>query len=214
MAILAHELRNPIAPLRYGLAILDQANLPDRGAQVRRMMVRQIDQLVMLVDDLYDLARIKSGKLRLELVPVPVHDVALAAAAAVQDRVEKKRQTLVTRLPAADVTIWGDRGRLQQVLVNLLGNASRHCPEGTTIQLRIATTPEGTVVDVEDDGPGIAAERREAIFGLYAQSRRDAGEGLGIGLALVRQLVELHGGRIEVRGEVGVGSVFRIVLPT
>jgi signal transduction histidine kinase len=214
MAILAHELRNPIAPLRYGLTILDQSNLPDRGAEVRRMMGRQIDQLVMLIDDLFDLASIKSGKLRLELVPVPVREVALAAVAAVQDRVDKKRQTLVTRLPSADVTIRGDKGRLQQVLVNLLANASRHCPEGTTVQLRMDTTPQGTVVEVEDDGPGIAPERREAIFGLYEQSRRDAGEGLGIGLALVRQLVELHGGRVEVHSEVGVGSVFRIVLPT
>lgn len=213
MAILAHELRNPIAPLSYGLAVLDRMTLPGRGAEVLRMMARQIDQLVMLVDDLFDLARIKSGKLRLELGPVPVRDLALAAVAAVQDRIENKGQSLITRLPAAEVAIRGDKGRLQQVMVNLLGNASRHSPEGTLVQLRIDATPEGTVFEVEDDGPGIARERQEAIFGLYEQSPRDAGEGLGIGLALVRQLVELHGGRVELRSEVGIGSVFRIVLP-
>ena len=213
MAILAHELRNPIAPLSYGLAALDRAIHPDRGAEIRRMMGRQIDQLVMLVDDLFDLARVRSGKLRVELAPVSVRDVALAAVAAVQNRIDNKRQTLVTRVPSADVTVQGDKGRLQQVLVNLLANASRHCPEGTAVQLRIDTTPEGTVIEVEDDGPGIAPERRGAIFGLYEQSTRDAGEGLGIGLALVRQLVELHGGRVELHSEVGVGSVFRIVLP-
>jgi signal transduction histidine kinase len=178
------------------------------------MMGRQVDQLVTLVDDLFDLARIKSGKLRLEVEPVPVRAVALTAVAAVQDHLERKRQTLATRLPPADVEVRADKSRLQQVLVNLLGNASRHCPEGAAVQLRIDTTPQGTVIEVEDDGPGIAPERREAIFGLYEQARRDAGEGLGIGLSLVRQLVELHGGRIEVRGEVGVGTVFRIVLPS
>ena len=214
MAILAHELRNPIAPLSYGLAALDRAIHPDRGAQIRRMMARQMAQLLMLVDDLFDLAGVKSGKLRVKLAPVPVRDVALAAVAAVQDRIDKKQQTLVTRLPPADATIRCDEGRLQQVLVNLLSNASRHCPEGTAVQLRIDITPEGSVVEVEDDGPGIAPERRETIFGLYEQSTRDAGEGLGIGLALVRRLVELHGGNVEVRSELGVGSVFRIVLPT
>ena len=218
LAMLAHELRNPLAPLRNGLQIVRLAS-HDRPAmeQAREMMERQLAHMVRLIDDLLDLSRITNGKIELR-------KERLDLGAAVQDAVETSRPVieesehrLTVALPPQAIYVDGDRTRLAQVFANLLNNAAKYTDRGGDIRLEVERQGSDVVVTVTDNGLGIPADVLPRIFDMFAQVDRSLERsqgGLGIGLSLVRGLVEMHGGRVEVHSDGrGKGSAFRVRLP-
>ncbi len=217
LATLSHELRNPLAPLRNGLKIL-RLTRPDAEADAPlAMMERQLGQLVHVIDDLLDLSRIANGKIELRRGPIEL-------AAAVQDAVEISRPLLDERahrltvtLPPRPVHVNGDRTRLAQVFTNLLTNSAKYTEPSGHIELTVEAQGSDVVVRVADDGVGIPKDKLDAIFEMFTQveqcSERSQG-GLGIGLNLVRGLVEMHGGRVEAHSDgPGKGSEFIVRLP-
>jgi signal transduction histidine kinase len=218
LAMLAHELRNPLAPLRNGLQIVRLA-MHDREAmeQARAMMERQLGHMVRLIDDLLDLSRITNGKIELRRERLPL-------AAAVQDAVETSRplieesgHTLTVTLPRQPVYVDADRTRLAQVFGNLLNNAAKYTERGGHIRLDVERQGSDVVVAVRDSGIGIPADVLPRLFEMFTQADRRlerAQGGLGIGLSLVRGLVEMHGGRVEAHSDgPGKGSEFAVRLP-
>jgi signal transduction histidine kinase/CheY-like chemotaxis protein/PAS domain-containing protein len=218
LATLAHELRNPLAPLRNGLQI---ARLTMRGdATLQRtveMMDRQLTHLVRLVDDLLDVGRISSGKLALRKRPVALGDVLANAIESVRVLIEAHHHELVVRTDADDLRVLGDFDRLVQVFMNLLSNASKYTEPGGRLLLRVRREAGEAVVSVADTGIGIPPEDLPRVFELFSQVRSHQGRaegGLGIGLSLVRSLVALHGGTVDAHSEgAGQGSVFTVRLP-
>jgi signal transduction histidine kinase len=218
LATLAHELRNPLAPIRTGLEILnrDKANGP-HSEHARATMERQLAHMVRLIDDLLDISRINSGKIQIAPERVDLLKVVETALELSRPAIDAAGHQLEVDLPREPVFLMGDPTRLAQALGNLLNNASRYTPAGGRIALRVR--PQGEVVEitVEDNGEGIPANMLESIFQLFTQVRvsgRAAQGGLGIGLYLVRSLVELHGGTVtaDSPGE-GLGSTFTVRLP-
>jgi signal transduction histidine kinase/ActR/RegA family two-component response regulator len=218
LALLAHELRNPLAPLRSAALLLGQPGL-DRSQLDRAGAVvgRQVQQLGRLVDDLLDLSRIARGKMQLRKEWLDLGQVVGRAADASRPLIEARRHELTVSVPEAPVPLLADPTRLEQVLTNLLNNAARYTPEGGRVWLSAAREGGDAVVRVRDTGIGIPPEMLPVIFGLFAQTGRAeerAGGGLGIGLALVKSLTELHGGRVEARsGGPGQGSEFVVRWP-
>jgi PAS domain S-box-containing protein len=218
LAILAHELRNPLAPLRSAAHLLQQPGL-DRPALERtgEMMGRQVQQLGRLVDDLLDLSRIARGKMDLRKEWVDLRVVVRRAADVSRSLIESRRHHLTVSLPDAPVPLRADPTRLEQVLTNLLNNAARYTPEGGHIWLTAAVEGGEAVVRVRDTGIGIPPEMLSRIFGLFAQvERREERSqgGLGIGLSLVKSLTEMHGGRAVAHSPgPGRGSEFVVYLP-
>jgi signal transduction histidine kinase len=218
LALLAHELRNPLAALRNMLEVLKRC-AGDRGLarQARDTMERQLLQLVRLVDDLLDVNRIARGKLALQLAPVALASVVQRAVETCSPLVAQRGHRLRVELPPAPLRLHGDAVRLTQVLANLLTNACKYTPAGGDIRLR-AVAGDGVVdIAVQDNGAGIPPDQLDAIFGMFTQverTRAQAQGGLGIGLTLVRQLVEMHGGTVRAlsRG-LGEGSEFVVRLP-
>ena len=222
LATLAHELRNPLAPIRSGLEVLrlggdDAAAV----AAVRETMERQAAQMTRLIDDLLDVSRITRGKLILRRERVELADVVRSAVEAVRPAVDGAGHDLTVSLPDDPVVLDADAARLAQVFTNLLGNAAKYTPPGGRITLS-ATVDDGDEPGLElrvrDSGPGIPASKRETVFGMFTQLDRDAGEdgysGLGIGLTMVQSLVEMHGGTVSCeRPESGTGGDFRVRLP-
>lgn len=219
LATLGHELRNPLAPLQTGMDLLRRL-LPDdaRIREIQQMVERQVAHLTRLVDDLLDVARIKSGRIELAMERFDVRNVVRGAIEDMRAAVEARRHRLSTELPAEPLEIEGDEVRLAQVITNLLSNAVKYTPDGGRI--RVAARPEdGHVsISVADSGIGIAPGMLETIFDVFAQgshvSGRSFGSGLGLGLTLVRRLTELHGGTVEARSEgEGRGSELIVRLP-
>jgi PAS domain S-box-containing protein len=218
LATLAHELRNPLAPLRHGLQLLRLAeDDPVIRRQAREMMERQLGQMVRLVDDLLDVSRITSRKLRLRKETV---DVAIALQSAVETArplLEEAGHELTVTLPAEPAYLEADLTRLAQVFVNLLHNAAKYTPQGGRVWLAAERRDGEVVISVRDNGIGITAEHLPHLFEMFSQAapaleRSDGG--LGIGLSLVRGLVELHGGTVEAHSEgLGQGSEFVVRLP-
>ncbi len=218
IATLAHELRNPLAPIRTGLEILRRVGeLPPAAARTREMMERQLTHMVRLVDDLLDVSRISRGKLELRQVPLTLDQVLADALETCQHGVAAAGHTLSLELPPQPVPLQGDLTRLAQVFSNLVNNAARYTPRGGHIQVRGRVEGGEAVVEVADDGSGIAADVLPRVFEMFAQGQHSqlAGQGgLGIGLWLVRKLVQLHGGSIEAASPgVGRGSTFTVRLP-
>lgn len=218
LAILAHELRNPLAPLRTGIEIMRMGNVdPERIERVRAMMARQIDHVVALVDDLMDVSRISSGRIVLERRPVELATVVHGALEACDPIIRQKRHEVSVTLPAEAVWVDGDRHRLTQAIGNLLTNAAKYTEPHGHIFVTLERREHEAVVCVKDTGVGIPPAMLEKVFELFAQvdsaiDRRQGG--LGIGLTIVRQLVELHGGSVEARSEgPGRGSEFIVRLP-
>ncbi len=218
IATLAHELRNPLAPLRNGVQLLALGGGPDGGARVQAMMRRQIDQLVRLVDDLLEVSRITSGKVVLQRGPLELADVLHAAAETARPVVETARHSL--HVDVDDLAGWqvdGDALRLSQVFANLLNNAAKYTEPGGHIGLRGRIVHGQAVVEVQDTGVGLGADMLEEVFQPFVQVDRSASRaqgGLGIGLSIVRSLVELHGGTVRARSEgLGRGSSFEVRLP-
>ncbi len=212
IATLAHELRNPLAPIVTGLEVLRMTTDRMVHESMREIMEDQSRQLVRLVDDLLDIGRINSGKIQLDKSRVDLASVVHTALDATRTAFEAARHQLTVKLPDEPVELDADRTRLAQVLTNLLTNAARYTPPGGYVTLVAETTGGEVVITVADNGVGMSPELLHGIFEMFVQGQR--GQGLGIGLALVRSLVELHGGSVSAfsDGE-GRGSVFEIRLP-
>ncbi len=218
LATLAHELRNPLAPLLNGLQLMrlasDNAALIDKS---RTMMERQLAQLVRLVDDLLDVSRISQGKLALRTEPVALATVLASAVETSRPVIDEMRQTLQLDIPDAPIVVDADLTRLAQVFMNLLNNAAKYSEPGGEIAVTVRATDDEVSVSVRDWGIGIDAEQLPVIFDMFSQVERSIERsrgGLGIGLSLVQRLVEMHGGRIEARSEgAGKGSEFVVHLP-
>lgn len=217
MAVLGHELRNPIMALGAGLHLLERREGTEMARDIRQRMARHVDHLSRLVEDLLDSARIDQGKIALKMEELVVQDVLGFAVEASLPLVEGRRHRLVQDIPAEPVRMWADHGRLAQVVTNLLNNAAKYTPPGGDIRLSARVAGDMLEIDVEDSGIGIPADMQSRIFDLFTQIRgasASAQEGLGIGLALVRQLVALHEGTITLeRSGAGEGSLFRVRLP-
>jgi signal transduction histidine kinase len=218
LAILAHELRNPLAPLRNGLEILKRRGTDATLAnEARQMMERQLRQMVRLVDDLLDVSRITTGKLALKREVVPLADVIRSAIDTVKPLIDARRHVLGVTLPAERVDVDGDATRLAQVFSNLLNNAANYTQPGGRIDVVASANDREVTVAIRDNGIGIAPEMLANVFRMFAQadaSLERVQEGLGVGLTLARHLVELHGGTIEARSEgSGCGSEFVVRLP-
>jgi PAS domain S-box-containing protein len=216
LATLAHELRNPLAALGNALALLEtSAEEPQVGVYAREMMSRQLAQLVRLIDDLLDVSRISQGKFELRRSVVELGPVVREAIEAARSHAAERAVAL--ELPQQPVHVDGDPVRLAQVLGNLLHNAAKFTDPGGRIDVRVGRTRGDVVVSVADDGIGIAPERLADVFELFAQgdgSRDRSHGGLGIGLTLVKRLVEMHGGSVEARSDgLGKGSIFQVRLP-
>jgi two-component system, sensor histidine kinase len=217
LAILAHELRNPLAPARNAAHLLKLQSTADPELQhASDMIERQISQMARLIEDLLDVSRISRGLLALRRERLAFADVLNVALDACRHDIQSRRHTLRTRMPAQSVILDADRDRLVQVITNLVTNATKYTPPGGHIEVAAEMEGETLVVSVRDDGIGIPPEKLTEIFELFAQVDRsfDRQAGLGIGLTLVRQLVGLHGGTIEAHSEgVGRGSLFVVRLP-
>ena len=218
LATLAHELRNPLAPLRNALEILKRAdgNSPT-AAEARRMMERQLQQMVRLVDDLLDVSRITTGKLALKPAVCELRDIVRSAVDTAQPLIDARGHTLAVVVPDEPLYVSADATRLAQVFSNLLNNAAKYTEPGGRIELRAFADDKLVTVSVIDNGIGIAPEMLGPVFQMFAQADESLERvhgGLGVGLTLARRLVELHGGTIEARSEgIGQGSAFIVRLP-
>jgi PAS domain S-box-containing protein len=218
LATLAHELRNPLAPIRTGLDLMRLApHDRDAMARVHAMMDRQLGHLIHLVDDLLDIARITRGKIELKKQPVLLPTVVTMAVETSTALVEGHGHRLRVELPPDPLELEADVTRLVQVLSNLLNNAAKYTPAGGTITLSAWREDGQAVIAVSDTGIGIPPEAIGSVFEIFTQVRGSldrAQGGLGIGLSLVRRLVELHGGRVSAfSGGAGQGSTFTVRLP-
>ena len=218
LAMLGHELRNPLAALSNALAVLGLNDPdPETVRWARDLMARQVRQMVRLVDDLFDLSRIMQGKLELCKERVELAAVIADAVETARPVIDAKGHELTLSLPSVPVVLDGDPMRLSQVLVNLLNNAAKYSEPGGHIVLSAREEGIEVVIGVRDDGVGIAPEMLPRIFDLFMQDNLSADlsqGGLGVGLALVKSLVEIHGGVVEARSEgPGRGSEFLVRLP-
>lgn len=217
LAVLGHELRNPIMALGAGLHLLERREGTEAARDIRGKMERHVRHLSRLIEDLLDIARIDQGKISLKTERILLQDALGFAVEASQPQIEAGRHTLISDITPEPVWLDADYARVTQIVSNLLNNAAKYTPEGGEIRLTVVATAEHAAIEVADTGIGIPPEMQARIFDLFEQVKRSGGEaqeGLGIGLALVRQLVELHGGSIALKSSVpGEGSVFRVVLP-
>jgi PAS domain S-box-containing protein len=218
LATLAHEIRNPLAPIRNELEIMRVARgNPDVIERSRAVMERQLAHLVHLVDDLMDVSRITRGKLKLRHEKLALDAALQAALETSRPLIEAARHTLVLNLPQEPLYVMGDLTRLAQLFSNLLNNAAKYTPPGGHISLTATQVGGEAVVEVRDSGVGIAAEALPDIFEMFAQANRERGlahGGLGIGLALVHGLTEMHGGTVTGESDgAGLGSAFTVRLP-
>ena len=217
LALLSHELRNPLAPLRTGLALLKLHPDDALRATTEAMMDRQVTQLTRLIDDLLDVGRIERGQIELKRQPTSLLAVLRHSVEAVTPFVAARRHELRTIVPDHEVWVDGDSARLEQVVGNLLTNAAKYTPPGGQIELQIATSTDQAVLTVSDTGTGFSAEDAERIFEMFTRlpSREGHdGGGLGIGLSLAKGLVQLHDGKLTAASDgIGKGAVFTLRLP-
>ncbi|HEY0962906.1 MAG TPA: ATP-binding protein [Pseudomonadales bacterium] len=218
LAILAHELRNPLAPISNGLHILNLAYGDHAETRaVRQVMERQLASMKRLVDDLLEVSRVTRGKLELRIENVDLAAIVRAAIDVSQPVISAAQHRLEVELPEQPLYLQADAVRLAQVVANLLNNAAKYTAAGGTIRLAVAGGGNEACVSVTDNGVGIPADLQPKIFDMFMQvdtSRGRAQGGLGIGLTLVKHLVELHGGSVHVAsGGDGLGSCFTVCLP-
>lgn len=217
LATLAHELRNPLAPIRYATRLLEPGVPPEMASDAKRMIDRQLAHLARLLDGLLDVSRVTRGVLEIRRERVDLREVIETAVEAARPLAEAAHQELTVSLPAEPLPVDGDAVRLAQVAGNLLHNATKYTQAGGHIAVAISCAGDEVALSVKDDGVGIAPEALAAIFELFVQidpaGTRAAG-GLGIGLSLARDLVRLHGGELEARSAGrGFGSEFTVRLP-
>ncbi len=221
-ALVSHELRTPLAAIIGYLELLDEEehdNLSDDGREFVSVMQRNSQRLMRLIGDLLFAAQVDAGTLTLVKSTVDVADIALDAHDTAKVRAADRRQTVVLDVdaPSGELPYVGDRDRLGQVLDNLLTNAIKFTPDGGRIDLRVRRQDEAIVMEVADTGRGIPAQEQARLFERFARARsadEDAVQGVGLGLAITKAIVDAHGGSIELESEVGVGTTFRVVLPS
>ncbi len=218
LAILGHELRNPLAPIRNALRIMKRRGMDDPDlCWARDVVEHQLRQLSQLVDDLQEISRVTSGKVRLEKEPVDVADIVAFAVETSRPTIDAHRHRLSIALPAGKVLVDADSNRMSQVLANLLNNAAKYTEDGGSIRLGVAVEGADVVFRVRDNGVGIPVEMLPQVFDLFAQvghSLDRSQGGLGLGLTLARRLTEMHGGSVQARSEgPGRGSEFVVRLP-
>jgi signal transduction histidine kinase/ActR/RegA family two-component response regulator len=218
LAMLAHELRNPLAPIHNAVQLMHRQSFTDpQLAWSRDVIGRQLAHLTRLVDDLLDVSRITRGKINLNKEVIELETLITRTVETVQPLIEERGHTLTVDVPTGMLPVLGDPTRLVQAIGNVLGNAAKYTERGGRITLAVAESGAEVVLRVRDNGIGIPAELMPMIFNLFTQLDRTSGpaqSGLGIGLALVQRLVEMHGGSVTARSEgLGTGSEFVIRLP-
>ena len=218
LAMLAHELRNPLSPIGMAASLLDR--MPDATPQLHklsRVIGRQVDHMAKLLDDLLDAARISSGKITLSTQPLLLADVLQQAVETMQPCIQERRQSLQLELPPESVVVEGDQVRLTQVFTNLLANASKYTGDGGSLHLTARADADQVSVAIADNGNGIAPEIIPYIFDLFTQGPRSLARsegGLGVGLNVVRNLVGMHAGTVTAESAgAGLGSCFTVRLP-
>jgi len=216
LAVLSHELRNPLGAIRNGLYLLGEERVQD-PPRIRAMMERQLRQLIRLIEDLLDVSRITSGKIVLKREPVELAAVVGDAVESSRASIDSMGHHLTVLLPREPLILQGDRVRLAQVLTNLLGNAIKFTPRAGRIALEAEKENGSVVIRVRDNGVGIPPDMVDRIFEMFTQADRSASRqnaGLGIGLSLVRGLVEAHGGSVVASSAgPGLGSELTVRLP-
>jgi len=217
LAILAHELRNPLAPIRNTINILRLSSPQPPAAQLWEMMDRQVGHMVRLVDDLLEVSRITRGSIELRRQPVELSLIIATAVETSRPLIEAARHELAVNLPLEPLVVEADAMRLAQVFANLLNNSAKYTGEGGTVSITATRAGDEVMVAVRDSGVGIPAEALGRVFDMFVQvnpGARRGGSGLGIGLTLARSLVEMHGGSISAASAgAGSGSVFTVRLP-
>jgi CheY-like chemotaxis protein len=215
LAVLAHELRNPLAPLMTGLELMRVGPRdPAVVANVRDMMERQVRQLAHLIDDLLDIARVTNGKVEIRKARVDLNAIVADAVETSLPLIEQKQHTLDLQLHAAPLPVQADATRIAQVIGNLLTNAAKYTPPGGAISLHVTQDGADAVITVADNGVGIPSASLESVFEMFSQvgsNRQHAQGGLGIGLSLVRQLIGLHDGTVSAHSD-GIGKGSRFVV--
>jgi PAS domain S-box-containing protein len=219
LATLAHELRNPLSPIRNAAALLGSTGTgaADRQARAREVITRQVDHLAHLVDDLLDVARISEGKIALRKEDVEMKGVIAQAIETAGPLIAAREHRLEVIQPEREIWVAGDPVRLAQSMGNLLHNAAKFTPKGGHIKVEVQLDGDTVRIAVHDNGIGIAEDNLPRIFGMFAQAAVPpdrAPEGLGIGLSLVSRLLEMHGGRLSANSPgIGMGSTFTVELP-
>jgi signal transduction histidine kinase len=214
LALVAHELRQPLHASLAALRLMEARTARDEGLRARSVVERQIGHMNRLVEDLLDSARIVRGHVPLCPSPVNLASVIRSALETVRPLVSERGQVLREALPSDEMPVDADAGRLQQVLMNLLGNASKYTGRGGTITVEAVVDGGDAVITVADTGCGIEPDLLPYVFDLFTRGGGEA-SGFGVGLAVTRKLIELHRGSIEARSEgVGKGSTFIVRLPT
>jgi two-component system, chemotaxis family, CheB/CheR fusion protein len=216
--MLGHELRNPLAPITSALAVLRRIPPDDpRSERARALIEKQVAALSHLVDDLLDVSRLTQGKVVLDRRAVELAEVIERALETSRPMIEARHHELEVIGPTADTWVYGDAVRLTQVIANLLNNAAKYTPDRGRIQLEVVVDAQWVTIVVRDNGMGIDPALLPAVFELFVQadaSLARADGGLGLGLTLVRTLVQMHGGSVEARSAgLGHGSEFRVRLP-
>jgi PAS domain S-box-containing protein len=217
LAMLSHELRNPLAPISNAVHLLRlQKNENQLQQQARTVIERQVTQLTRLVDDLMEVSRISTGRVQLRHDQVVLSGIVECAVEAARPLMDQRRHELTVSLAPQPILLYADAARLEQVVVNLLTNAAKYTDEGGHIWLSVQKEGDEAVLRVRDTGVGIAPELLPRVFDLFTQAERSLDRskgGLGIGLALVQRLVEMHRGRVEAYSALGQGSEFVVRLP-
>lgn len=219
LAMVAHELRSPIHPIRAVALLLNQAGM-DRPqlARLQAVIERQVTHISRLIDDLLDGSRVSAGKFRLECRTIDITEVLESAVQMCQPAMDERQQRLIAHVPAVPVWVAGDAVRLTQVFSNLLDNASKYTQDGGEIQLIAEACEHTVVIKVIDNGIGISATALPHIFDLFVQDAATQAfarhnQGLGIGLAVVRDLVKAHGGTVAASSPGQLGSELLVTLP-
>ena len=220
IAMLGHELRDPLAAISAAMRVLmahRAAFTSDQAQRALKVLDRQVTQMASVVDDLLDATRVRHGKLEIERAPLDLRAVIAGAVDAVRPLIDKRRQELSVTVPSEPLPLHADAARLAQVVANLLGNSSKYTQERGKIALSLERGSGEAIITVRDWGAGISADFLPRIFDLFTQDDRSfahAQGGLGVGLALVRQIVELHGGTVHASSPgPGMGSRFVVYLP-
>ncbi len=216
IAMLAHELRNPLAPIRAAVHVLGMKAEPDNQPLVSTID-RQSMQLAHIVDDMIDISSITRGRLRIERKPIDLREVVERSIETAKPALDQARHHVQIEVPTEEVPVLGDLQRLVQAVTNLLTNAARYTPEGGRVTVRVTSDDGEATLSVRDNGRGIEPDMVERIFDMFVQGRaplQRVGGGLGIGLALARRIIELHGGSLNVASEgANRGSEFTLRLP-
>lgn len=218
LATLAHELRNPLAPILSAVEVVRCGQLSkEEEVEVHEIVKRQVQHMVRLIDDLLDISRISRDKIQLRRETIAIAEVIRNAVETSAPLIQDANHELIVRVPPAPLEINGDAVRISQIVANLLNNAAKYTPNGGRIELSVASEADWAVIRVKDNGIGIPPELLTEIFGMFHQVDQHlelSKGGLGIGLTLVKRLVEMHDGEIEVRSDgEGEGSEFVVRLP-